>query len=166
MRASSTIETSRTGPAGRYIPSQGNHPNAGKSGLPRMRQSIDFLAGQYFDIRLEVHSPVNGSEARVGEPDENFTTSRTGPAGRYIPSQGNHPNAGKSGLPRMRQSMPLMTISRVDFLAGQYFDIRLEVHSPVNGSEARVGEHVLVRREDTSQVRATTQTLESLGCRE
>ncbi|CAG8271482.1 hypothetical protein PENNAL_c0001G02551 [Penicillium nalgiovense] len=34
---------------------------------------VDFLAGQQFDIRLEVHSPVNGSEARVGEPDENFT---------------------------------------------------------------------------------------------
>ncbi|KAJ5972305.1 Alkaline phosphatase-like alpha/beta/alpha [Penicillium vulpinum] len=33
---------------------------------------VDFLAGQYFDIRLEVHSPVNGSEARVGKPDENF----------------------------------------------------------------------------------------------
>ncbi|PGH26850.1 hypothetical protein AJ80_01431 [Polytolypa hystricis UAMH7299] len=33
----------------------------------------DFLAGQYFDIRLEVHSPVNGSEAREGEPDPNFT---------------------------------------------------------------------------------------------
>ncbi|EAW09916.1 alkaline phosphatase [Aspergillus clavatus NRRL 1] len=32
----------------------------------------DFLPGQYFDIRLEVHSPVNGSEARVGEPDPNF----------------------------------------------------------------------------------------------
>lgn len=34
---------------------------------------VDFLAGQYFDIRLEVHSPINGSEARVGEPDPNFT---------------------------------------------------------------------------------------------
>jgi hypothetical protein len=33
----------------------------------------DFLPGQYFDIRLEVHSPVNGSEARAGEPDPNFT---------------------------------------------------------------------------------------------
>ncbi|KAL2359675.1 hypothetical protein RJZ56_007477 [Blastomyces dermatitidis] len=33
----------------------------------------DFLAGQYFDIRVEVHSPVNGSEARDGEPDPNFT---------------------------------------------------------------------------------------------
>ena len=26
----------------------------------------DFLAGQYFDIRLEVHAPVNGSEATDG----------------------------------------------------------------------------------------------------
>jgi hypothetical protein len=33
------------------------------------------LAGQYFDIRLEVHSPVNGSEARGGKPDPNFTFS-------------------------------------------------------------------------------------------
>ncbi|EGE02224.1 alkaline phosphatase [Trichophyton mentagrophytes] len=33
----------------------------------------EFLSGQFFDIRLEVHSPVNGSEARVGGPDEKFT---------------------------------------------------------------------------------------------
>ncbi|TID27315.1 putative extracellular phytase [Venturia nashicola] len=34
----------------------------------------DFLAGQYFDIRLEVHAPVNGSEARGNPiPDPNFT---------------------------------------------------------------------------------------------
>ena len=33
----------------------------------------DFLAGQYFDIRLEVHAPVNGSEATNGKPDEAFT---------------------------------------------------------------------------------------------
>ncbi|KAF8656248.1 hypothetical protein AX16_002684 [Volvariella volvacea WC 439] len=33
----------------------------------------DFLAGQYFDIRLEVHAPVNGSEAfNSGNPDEKF----------------------------------------------------------------------------------------------
>ena len=34
----------------------------------------DFLAGQYFDIRLEVHAPLNGSEA-TGNPkaDEKFT---------------------------------------------------------------------------------------------
>jgi len=35
----------------------------------------DFLAGQYFDIRLEVHAPVNGSEYTGGSttPDEDFT---------------------------------------------------------------------------------------------
>ena len=34
----------------------------------------DFLAGQYFDIRLEVHAPVNGSEAvKNTTPDPNFT---------------------------------------------------------------------------------------------
>ncbi|KAH0565460.1 hypothetical protein GP486_001141 [Trichoglossum hirsutum] len=33
----------------------------------------DFLAGQYFDIRLEVHAPVNGSEANGGKADPNFT---------------------------------------------------------------------------------------------
>ncbi|RXW18530.1 hypothetical protein EST38_g7321 [Candolleomyces aberdarensis] len=34
----------------------------------------DFLAGQLFDIRLEVHAPVNGSEAsNGGVPDEKFT---------------------------------------------------------------------------------------------
>jgi hypothetical protein len=30
----------------------------------------------------------------------------------------------------------ILTTSRADFLAGQFFDIRLEVHQPVNGSEA------------------------------
>ena len=33
----------------------------------------DFLAGQYFDIRLEVHAPTNGSEATNGVPDKDFT---------------------------------------------------------------------------------------------
>ena len=28
-----------------------------------------------------------------------------------------------------------------DFLAGQYFDIRVEIHAPVNGSEATDGKH-------------------------
>ena len=37
----------------------------------------DFLAGQFFDIRLEVHAPVNGSEANGGVPDPNFTFSIT-----------------------------------------------------------------------------------------
>ena len=34
---------------------------------------VDFLAGQFFDVRLEVHAPVNGSEANGGVPDPNFT---------------------------------------------------------------------------------------------
>lgn len=40
----------------------------------------DFLAGQYFDIRVEIHAPVNGSEATNGMPDENFilTISKAG----------------------------------------------------------------------------------------
>lgn len=33
----------------------------------------DFLSGQRFDIRVEIHAPVNGSEATNGMPDENFT---------------------------------------------------------------------------------------------
>lgn len=33
----------------------------------------DFLAAQFFDIRLEVHAPLNGTEATDGKPDENFT---------------------------------------------------------------------------------------------
>lgn len=33
------------------------------------------MAGQYFDIRLEVHAPKNGSEAIGLSPDENFTFS-------------------------------------------------------------------------------------------
>ncbi|KAI1832631.1 hypothetical protein DTO006G1_1671 [Penicillium roqueforti] len=51
---------------------------------------VDFLAGQYFDIRLEVHSPVNGSEARVGSPDENFTFT--------IAKKGNGKEKGKSAV--------------------------------------------------------------------
>ena len=37
----------------------------------------DFLAGQFFDIRLEVHAPVNGSEANGGNPDPDFSFSIT-----------------------------------------------------------------------------------------
>ena len=34
----------------------------------------DFLAGQLFDIRLEIHAPVNGTEAsNNGVPDEKFS---------------------------------------------------------------------------------------------
>lgn len=36
----------------------------------------DFLPGQLFDFRVEVHAPVNGSEAaHDGKPDENFTVT-------------------------------------------------------------------------------------------
>lgn len=36
----------------------------------------DFLPGQEFDIRFEVHAPVNGSEAfNDGVPDETFTVT-------------------------------------------------------------------------------------------
>jgi len=31
------------------------------------------LPGQYFDIRLEIHAPLNGSEANGGVPDTAFT---------------------------------------------------------------------------------------------
>ncbi|KIW18028.1 hypothetical protein PV08_02315 [Exophiala spinifera] len=36
---------------------------------------VDFLPGQYFDIRVEVHAPINGSEVVPGytTPDTNFT---------------------------------------------------------------------------------------------
>lgn len=36
----------------------------------------DFLPGQRFDFRVEVHAPVNGSEAaHDGKPDEKFTVT-------------------------------------------------------------------------------------------
>ena len=45
----------------------------------------DFLAGQYFDIRLEVHQPKNGSEF-IGLPlDEKFTFT-VGKKGEYAQS--------------------------------------------------------------------------------
>ncbi|KAI0009066.1 alkaline phosphatase-like protein [Xylariaceae sp. FL0662B] len=38
----------------------------------------DFLPGQLFDLRVEVHAPVNGSEAfNSGEPDEKFSVTIT-----------------------------------------------------------------------------------------
>ncbi|TQB68155.1 hypothetical protein MPDQ_003898 [Monascus purpureus] len=46
----------------------------------------EFLPGQYFDIRLEVHSPVNGSEAREGEPDPDFKLSIVKKGRRPIPA--------------------------------------------------------------------------------
>ncbi|KAI0440552.1 alkaline phosphatase [Xylaria telfairii] len=43
----------------------------------------DFLPGQYFDLRIEVHAPVNGSEAfNNGKPDENFSVTIAKEGGR------------------------------------------------------------------------------------
>ncbi|KAK4505349.1 hypothetical protein PRZ48_003312 [Zasmidium cellare] len=42
----------------------------------------DFLAGQYFDIRVEIHAPINGSEATNGVPDENFSLTIAKAGGR------------------------------------------------------------------------------------
>jgi hypothetical protein len=40
---------------------------------------VDFVAGQTFDIRIEVQAPVNGSEAyNGGVPDPNFTLQIAG----------------------------------------------------------------------------------------
>lgn len=34
---------------------------------------VDFLAGQLFDVRVEVHAPVNGSQpSNGGKPDTQF----------------------------------------------------------------------------------------------
>ncbi|PPJ55189.1 hypothetical protein CBER1_05709 [Cercospora berteroae] len=45
----------------------------------------DFLAGQFFDIRVEVHAPVNGSEATNGIPDEDFTLTISKDGGEARP---------------------------------------------------------------------------------
>jgi hypothetical protein len=38
----------------------------------------DFLPGQFFDLRVEVHAPVNGSEAfNNGVPDKDFSVTVT-----------------------------------------------------------------------------------------
>ena len=49
------------------------HPLATQLDDLLTNQRTDFLAGQLFDIRLEVHAPVNGSEANGGVPDPNFS---------------------------------------------------------------------------------------------
>jgi len=46
---------------------------------------VDHLAGQYFDIRLEVHAPINGSEATGNpNPDTNFSFTITPPRGAPV----------------------------------------------------------------------------------
>jgi hypothetical protein len=51
-----------------------------QSSIANVRFRADFLAGQYFDIRLEVHQPRNGSEF-IGLPLDNsftFTVAKKG----------------------------------------------------------------------------------------
>lgn len=46
---------------------------------------VDHLAGQYFDIRVEVHAPQNGSEATaIKTPDPNFQLTITEPRGQPV----------------------------------------------------------------------------------
>ena len=44
-------------------------PSSDPRSYPRR---TDFLAGQLFDIRVEIHAPVNGTEANGGVPDQAF----------------------------------------------------------------------------------------------
>ncbi|KAL4865053.1 hypothetical protein BDV12DRAFT_156162 [Aspergillus spectabilis] len=69
-----------SGAFGQYFQRLGGCPSLGCVFPP---DQADFLPGQHFDIRLEVHSPVNGSEARDGVPDPNFkfTIGKKGQAG-------------------------------------------------------------------------------------
>lgn len=61
-----------TGVHAQYFQRLGTCPTLGCI-LPPDQQ--DFLPGQEFDIRFEVHAPVNGSEANGGEPDQDFTVT-------------------------------------------------------------------------------------------
>ena len=48
---------------------------------------MDFLPGQFFDIRLEVHAPVNGSQAVANPtPNPNFSLTITPPTGAAMPA--------------------------------------------------------------------------------
>lgn len=49
---------------------------------------VDFLPGAFFDVRLEVHAPQNGSEVVPGytEPDTNFTFTIAKADGTPVPA--------------------------------------------------------------------------------
>ncbi|KAK6073276.1 alkaline phosphatase [Seiridium cupressi] len=75
LRAVAVLATSFTAVSGQYYQRLGTCPTLGCV-LPPDQQ--DFLPGQYFDLRLEVHAPVNGSEAyNNGVPDEAFSVTIT-----------------------------------------------------------------------------------------
>jgi hypothetical protein len=60
-----------TGVSAQYFKRLGGCPKLGCIFPP---DQTEFLPHTYFDIRLEVHAPVNGSEAsHNGVPDDKFT---------------------------------------------------------------------------------------------
>lgn len=65
-----SLAVGRLGPD---LPETGHLPGPGLRPPPDQQ---DFLPGQEFDIRFEIHAPKNGSEAyNNGVPDENFTAT-------------------------------------------------------------------------------------------
>lgn len=67
----------------------------------------DFLPGQLFDLRLEVHAPVNGSEAfNDGVPDEAFSVS--------IAKLGAHKEDGKGGEEAAKKKSSIAEFFGVD----------------------------------------------------
>jgi hypothetical protein len=73
MRVLALLGVSLTTVTGQHFQRLGTCPKLGCI-LPPDAQ--DFLPGQQFDIRFEIHAPVNGSEAfNNGAPDRNFTAS-------------------------------------------------------------------------------------------
>jgi hypothetical protein len=65
------VASSLSSASAQYFKRLGGCPKLGCIFPP---DQVDFLAGQLFDIRLEVHAPVNGSEAfNGGVADQNFT---------------------------------------------------------------------------------------------
>ncbi|KAH8201616.1 hypothetical protein TruAng_004222 [Truncatella angustata] len=75
LASAAVLAASLSAVSAQYYQRLGTCPTLGCV-LPPDQQ--DFLPGQYFDLRLEVHAPVNGSEAfNGGVPDEEFTVSIT-----------------------------------------------------------------------------------------
>lgn len=72
MKVIAILAASFSSVSGQYFQRLGTCPTLGCI-LPPDQQ--DFLPGQQFDIRFEVHAPVNGSEANGGVPDEAFTVT-------------------------------------------------------------------------------------------
>lgn len=73
LRLVAVLATSLATVSAQYYQRLGTCPTLGCV-LPPDQQ--DFLPGQYFDLRLEVHAPVNGSEAyNNGVPDEEFSVT-------------------------------------------------------------------------------------------